>query len=321
MKLSISKRFNLIALSTIMALSLTALFSTAIAVSTASAHSNHMQRPNSGSGSVVYTHVATAANSAGNWTDLDNKASNNHPDAVVIVTPNRSAGVKGAIDTHAVGVWYDAIASKWAIFNEDGTAIPHGTAFNVFALPTASQPKGLQSVAITFTVTAANSKGNWADIDNVNTNNTANVFLNVTPSWSGSPLTFDTHPVGVWYDGAANKWAVFNEGSMQAIPVGTTFNLLIDTPVVSGVFLHKATSANTSGNSTTIDNSATNNNASAIVFATPSYNPVDVAGTYDDHVLSVSYRNGKWSVINADGAAMSAGVAFNVLTSNPYPTA
>ncbi len=316
MKHSISKRLSLLILS-ILPLTLAVLFSTSITAQAASFHSTHIQKPNSGAGAAVYTHIATQSNSAGNWTDLDNKASNNHPNAVVIVTPNQSAGVKGVIDTHAVGVWYDAMASKWAIFNEDGTAIPHGAAFNVYAVPAASQPKGLQSVAITFTVTTANSKGNWADIDNINTNNTANVFLNVTPSWSGSPLAFDTHPVGVWYDGAASKWAVFNEGGMDAIPVGTTFNLLIDTPVVSGVFLHRASSANTSGNSTTIDNSATNNNASVIVFATPSYNPIDEAGTYEDHVLGVSYRNGKWSIINVDGASMPNTGAFNVLASGP----
>ena len=316
MKLSISKRLSLLLLS-ILPLTLAMLFSTSITVQTASAHSTHAQRPNSGAGAIVYTHIATASNSAGNWTDLDNKASNNHPTAVVIVTPNKSAGVKGVVDTHAVGVWYDGVASRWAIFNEDGTSIPHGAAFNVYAVPT---PLGGSSVegAITFTVTAANSKGNWADIDNPITNNTANVFLNVTPSWSGSPLAFDAHPIGVWYDGAANKWAVFNEGSMDAIPVGTTFNIFIDTPVVSGVFLHKATSANTSGNSTTLDNSATNNNASAIVFATPSYNPIDEAGTYEDHVLGVSYRNGKWSIINVDGAPMPNTGAFNILASGPF---
>ncbi len=313
MKLSISKRLSLLILS-ILPLTLAMLFSTSIPAQAASAHSTHAQRPNSGAGAVVYIHIATASNSAGNWTDLDNKSSNNHPTAVVIVTPNQSAGVKGVVDTHAVGVWYDGMASKWAIFNEDGTSIPHGAAFNVYAIPA---PFGGSSVegAITFTVTAANSKGNWADIDNPITNNTANVFLNVTPSWSGLPLAFDAHPIGVWYDGAANKWAVFNEGSMDAIPVGTTFNIFIDTPVVSGVFLHRATSANTSGNSTTLDNSATNNNASAIVFATPSYNPIDEAGTYEDHVLGVSYRNGKWSIINVDGAPMPNTGAFNILAS------
>lgn len=316
MKLHMTKRFSLIALSTIMTLSLAVLFSTSITMSTASAHSTHAQRPNSGSGAVVYTHVATAANSAGNWTDLNNKASNNHPAAVVVVTPNKSAGVNGSVDMHAVGVWYDGIASKWAIFNEDGTPIPHGAAFNVYAVPT---PLGGSSVegAITFTVTDSNRKGNWADIDNPITNNTANVFLNVTPVWSASPLAFDAHPIGVWYDGAANKWAVFNEGSMDAIPVGTIFNLLIDTPIVNGVFLHVATSANTSGKSTTIDNSATNNNASALVFVTPSYNPIGQAGTYEDHVLGVSYHNGKWSIINVDGAPMPTTGAFNVLASGP----
>ena len=318
MKLSIGKRFGLLMLS-IMPLTLAVLFSASITAQTASAHSTHAQRPNSGAGAVVYTHIATAANSAGNWTDLNNNASNNHPNAVVIVTPNVSAGVNGIVDKHAAGVWYDGIAHQWAIFNEDGTPIPHGAAFNVYAVPAPFVGTSVEG-AITFTVTAANSKGNWADIDNPITNNTANVFLNVTASWRGS-IAFDAHPIGVWYDAAANKWAVFNEGGMDAIPVGTTFNILIDTPIVSGVFVHKITSTNTTGNSTTIDNSATNNNSNKLVFATPNYDVVDVLGTYDDHVLGVFYSNGKWSIRNLDGAPMQKTGAFNVLASDPYPAA
>ncbi len=153
------------------------------------------------------------------------------------------------------------------------------------------------------------------------TNNTPNVFLNVTPSWHGAPVAFDAHPIGVWYDVAAGKWAVFNEGSMDAIPTGTVFNVLIDTPIVHGVFLQQATATNTSKNSTVIDNSVTNNDPNALVFVTPNFNPQGQGGTYEDHILGVSYHNGKWNIFNADGAAMSTSVAFNVLASDPYPTA
>lgn len=321
MKLPMTKRFSLIVLSTMIALSLAVLLSTSITARTASAHSTHAQRPNSGSGAVIHTHIATAANSAGNWTDINNAAANNHPDAVVTVTPNKSAGVNGIVDTHAIGVWYDAMAGKWAIFNEDGTAIPHGAAFNVYAVPTAAQPGDLQSVAITFTVTAANSKANWADLDNINTNNTPNVFLNVTPRWNGAPVAFDTHPVGVWYDTTTRKWAIFNEGSMDAIPVGTVFNVFVNTSVVHGIFLHQATSANTSKNSTIIDNPVTNNDPNALLFVTPNFNPQGQGGTYEDHTLAVSYQNGKWSIFNVDGAPLPMNAAFDVLATDPYPSA
>lgn len=317
MKPSISKRFSLLMLS-ILPLTLAVLFSTSITAQTASAHSTHAQRPNSGSGAVVHLHVATATNSAGNWTDVDNTAANNNPNAVMIVTPNQSAGVHGVLDTHAVGVWYDAMAGKWAIFNEDGTPIPHGAAFNVYAVPASSGQNN--EGAITFMVTSANSKGNWADIDNTSINNNPNVFLNVTPTWS-SPVAYDAHPIGAWYDKAVGKWAVFNEGSMNAIPVGTTFNVFIDAPIVQGVFLQRATQANTSGNRTAINNAATNNNPNVLLFVTSNFNPQGQGGTYEEHVLAVSYQNGKWGIFNADGAAMQTNAAFDVLSSNPYPSA
>ncbi len=319
MQLHATKRFSLLVLSAITILSLAALFSTSITAHAASAHSTHARKPYSGSGAVVHTHIATASNSAGNWTDVDNAAANNNPNAVMIVTPNKSAGVQGAIDTHAVGVWYDAMAGKWAIFNEDGTPIPHGAAFNVYAVPSSSGQN--TEGAITFTVTTANSKGNWATIDNTLTNNNPKVFFNVTPSWSGTPIAYDAHPIGVWYNNATGKWAVFNEGSMDAIPTGTTFNLFIDDPIVHGVFLHRATQANIAGNRTTIDNAVTNNDPNALLFVTANFNPQGQGGTYEDHVLAVSYQNGKWSIFNADGATMQTNAAFNILSSDSYPAA
>ncbi len=318
MKRSINKRLSLLILS-ILPLTLAVLFSTSITAQAASFHSTHAQKPNSGSGAVVRIHVATATNSAGNWTDVDNTAANNNPNAIMIVTPNKSAGVRGVLDTHAVGVWYDAMAGKWAIFNEDGTPIPHGAAFNVYATPASSGRNN--EGAITFTVTSANSKGNWADIDNTASNNNPNLFLNVTPNRSDTSVAYDAHPIGVWYDKVAGKWAVFNEGSMDAIPTGTTFNVFIDAPIVQGVFLQQATQANTSGNRTTIDNAVTNNDPNALLFVTSNFNPQGQGGTYEDHVLAVSYQNGQWGIFNADGAAMQTNAAFNVLSSDPYPSA
>jgi hypothetical protein len=312
-KLHSLKRIALVSLPLVTALCLT-LFFASRGAPTASAQALNPQSPHSGCCAVIYRHVATAANTTANWTELDNKDTNNNPNAFVIVTPNRSGSPSHVVDNHPVGVWYDGMLGKWAIFNQDKAAMPIGAAFNVYAIQQYISG-GNQSVAILLTASASNSKGNWTYIDSPVTNNNPNAFVNATLVWNpgGKGGVYDAHPLGAWYDASAKKWAIFNEGSMDPIPNGASFNLLLDTPIVSGVFLHTATAANTSGNHTSIDNAATNNSPSAIVFALPNFNPPGQSGTYESHNLGVFYANGKWAIFNEDNAAMSTGVSFDVL--------
>jgi hypothetical protein len=276
----------------------------------------HPQKPQSGCCAVAYTHVATLSNTVGNWTELDNKDTNNNPNAFVIATPDRPGRV---VDTHPIGVWYDVMAGRWAIFNQDCAPMLIGSAFNIYAIQAFSSG-GTQSAAVLHVATAANSKGNWTDIDSPVTNNNPSAFVNVTLNWNpgGSGGVYDSHLLGVWYDTAAKKWAIFNEGSMDPIPAGASFNLLLDTPVVSGVFLQTATSANTSLYETTIDNPATNNNPKAIVLVTPNFNPPGLAGTYDAHPLGVFYNQiaGRWVIFNMDEANILTNASFDVLAVN-----
>jgi hypothetical protein len=67
--------------------------------------------------------------SAGNsWTYFSHPLADNNPNAVVIVTPNVTNGVR---NLHFVGVGYDASLARWYIYNQDGANIPFGAAFNV----------------------------------------------------------------------------------------------------------------------------------------------------------------------------------------------
>ena len=85
--------------------------------------------PTTGAG--VFVHKATVANINSNWTTIDNALTNGNPNAIVFVTPNYNPGdVGGTYDNHNIGVWYTG--SKWAIFNQDITAIPVNAAFNVY---------------------------------------------------------------------------------------------------------------------------------------------------------------------------------------------
>jgi hypothetical protein len=82
-------------------------------------------------GAGVFVHTATAGNSAGDFTKIDNPLTNGNPNAIVFVTPNYNPG--GACpcmhNNHPIGVYYNG--SQWAIFNQDHAAIPVDAAFNV----------------------------------------------------------------------------------------------------------------------------------------------------------------------------------------------
>ncbi len=82
----------------------------------------------------------------------------------------------------------------------------------------------------------------------------------------------------------------------------------------SRTFVHVATPANTSLNSTFIDNPLTNGNPNAVLLVTPNWNPGGGSGVYDNHNVGVSYdpATDKWSVFNQDLAPMPDGAAFNV---------
>jgi hypothetical protein len=263
--------------------------------------------PTAGAGAFV--HTATAANISSNWTDIDHPLSNNNPNAIVLVTQNwNPGGGSGQYNDHAIGVWYNSSTLKWAIFNQDIAAMPAGADFNVL-IRTAGRD------AFVHTATAANITSNSTFIDHPFSNNNPNAIVLVTQNWNpgGGSGKYNDHPIGVWYSTTAKKWAIFNQ-DIASMPIGADFNVLI--PVTDlAAFVHTATAANITSNSTFIDHPLTNNNPHAIVLATQNWNPGGTGGIYNDHAIGVWYSTGakKWAVFNQDIAAMPPGAAFNVL--------
>ncbi|MDP9486795.1 MAG: nuclear transport factor 2 family protein [Actinomycetota bacterium] len=77
-------------------------------------------------------HRAAPQNTSANSTYLDYPLANENPDAVLSVTQNwNPGGGAGTYNDHPIGVWYDADAERWAIFNQDRSPMPEGAAFNV----------------------------------------------------------------------------------------------------------------------------------------------------------------------------------------------
>ena len=162
----------------------------------------------------------------------------------------------------------------------------------------------------------ANIGGDSTYINNSHTNNNPNAILIVTPNWDpgGVGGTYNNHPIGVWYDTSAQKWAIFNQDGVD-MPANASFNVLIPT-TGTAVFVQTATLANSGGDSTYIDNPHTNNNPDAIVLVTQNWNPSGASGTYNDHPIGVWYFTSaqKWAIFNQDEVNMPVNASFNVLT-------
>jgi hypothetical protein len=172
----------------------------------------------------AYTHIATAANSTGDYTILDSPYFNNDPNALVWVTPNWNPGGKGGVyNNHNIGVWYNNALGRWAIFNQDGSPIPHGAAFNVTYNSGPFAP-----YYYVHTATVSNSMSDYTVLDDSLINGANGHLLMVTPNWNpgGVGGVYLDHPIGVWYNSALKRYAVFNQDG-SPMPRGASFNVWV----------------------------------------------------------------------------------------------
>jgi hypothetical protein len=240
---------------------------------------------------------------------LSNPILDGNPNALVFATPNLNPGGNfnnaDVYNNHPIGVWYTG--SQWAVFNEDATAIPSQSSYNIYAVSAPSSNAFVQKA------TTANSTGDWTTIDNPATNNNPNALLLVTSIWNpgGTGGIYDNHNIGVWYYNG--KWAVFNEDA-TAIPTGAAFNVLVLNSSTGGQsFVATSTASNSAANYTVFSNRLTDSVPNAFVFVTPNWN---ISGTdvYDNSPLGVWYTGSQWSIYNQNSSTFPVNATFNVLT-------
>lgn len=266
----------------------------------------------SGSGAVIYVHTATAANSAFDYTMLDNSGINGNPNAILVVTPNWNPfGFGGTYDNHSIGVFYSG--THWYIFHQDLTAVPVNAAFNIYAVPGASD-LGYEG-AFVQTATSANSVNDYTIIDAPSLNGQPTMRMLVTPNWNpgGVGGVYENHPIGVFYNTSIGRWCIFNQ-DLAGMPQGASFNVNFASTIVGSVTVHTATPANSAGDYTIIDYPTANNNPQAILLITPNWNPGGVGGVYENHNIGVFYSSwlGRWCIFNQDLSAIPNGASFNV---------
>jgi hypothetical protein len=251
-------------------------------------------------GSHAFVHRATAGTLAASSTLIDYAPVNDDTHALLFVTQNwNPGGVGGIYNAYGVEVYYNPLYVRWGINNlEPGMTVPmtEGAAFNVLVVYT-------QEPFFTHQATAGNLSGNSTYLDQSLLNGEPNAVAFVTQNWNpgGTGGIYNSHTVGVWY--YSGQWLVFNEDGASMPNMD------------AGVFVQKATAANSSANSTFIEHPLTDGDPGAIIFVTQNWNPGGVGGAYNAHPVGVWYNDigGQWAVFNEDNVSMPVGASFNVL--------
>ncbi|MFZ1279987.1 MAG: T9SS type A sorting domain-containing protein [Ignavibacteriaceae bacterium] len=254
-----------------------------------------------------FKHIATSGTLSGNWTTIDNPATNGNPDAKLFITHNY-----GDYNNHVNGLWYNTGTSKWTIFNQDSGVVPI-VANSEFHILVADES---QSTVFQHTAASGNIISNWTVITHPALDGKPNAKILVTQILiSSAGNKYNNHEIGVWYDGT--KWGIFNE-DLAAMPVGASFNILVLDDVNS--FVQTATSGNIIAATTVIDNPFLNNNPTALVYVTQNYNPGGGSGTYNTAKVGTYYSttNNKWTIFNEDHASMVENSMYNVYFGSPY---
>jgi len=238
----------------------------------------------------VIKHVSNSSNISGHITTINNSATNNNPNAVLIVTQDY-----GVYNVHEIGVWY--AGGKWKIFNQNRKPMPKNNRFNILVLP-----KGSRSYV--HTTTGGNTTGHITRLNHPSVNGKSNALVFVTQNYG----KYNTSVVGVWYN--SDRWKVYNE-DMKPMPVGTRFNVYVvyEGAVNNGrirgtAFKHTNQS---SGHISWMNHSRAKDRSSQLFIAQ------NWKGTYNPHTTGVWYSNGKWTTYNQDRKTMAKNVRFNVL--------
>ena len=171
-------------------------------------------------GASAFTVQAKAGTVHGDYVIINSPATNNNPDAALQVTQNYQPSA--VFNAHPIGVKYFKVRRRWAIFNEDGHAMPHGAAFNVLVGGAASNGGKTQ----VFKATAANHLEAAFVISNKATTGNPNGVVFATPDYNPGDKggTTDAGNLVTGYSGT--KAFLINWGG-PAIPVGASFNLLV----------------------------------------------------------------------------------------------
>lgn len=245
-----------------------------------------------------FVHKATPSNTAANVTTIDHFATNDNPNALLLVTQNWSVG--NTYNDHPIGVYYHN--SRWRIFNQDMSAMPVNAGFNVLVIA------GNQT-AYTHIHTSSNAGYDETYLDHPQANGNPDALIFTTQNWEPHSI-YNNRTNAVSYESQSAEWVIRNY-AFEFDPMNTNaaFNVLIADD--NEAFTHVATDSNTGGYITTIDHPDLNNNPDAVAFVTMDWQENGINANL--HNIGVYYAADRWRIFNQDFAPLPDNATFNVL--------
>ena len=160
----------------------------------------------------LHQHTASAGNISANATFIDRPALNGDPNAFLLVQEHGAAP-----PTETLGVYYAGpVPGRWAVFNQDGSTMTAGRSFWVLD-GSCSNVLGAE-----LTVTGCTPVDGGCRLQNPLLDGNPGAVTLVTQRWSSGTAVYNAHPIGVRYDDAVDRWAVFNEDG-SAVPANAEF--------------------------------------------------------------------------------------------------
>ena len=171
-------------------------------------------------GHAAFTVHATSANKHGDYMIINSPATNGNPKALIQVT--QVFNPSSVANPHQVGVRYFKVRHRWAVFNEDGAAMPLNASFNVLVGDAPSN--GGQAALLT--ARAGNKVNAAVLISNSETTGNPNNVVFATQDFNPGDKGGTINNAQIIVDYSGTKEAVVNWASPPP-PVATAFNLLI----------------------------------------------------------------------------------------------
>ena len=256
-------------------------------------------------GDYIHVHTADGSNSVGNVTYIDHPELNGDSNAGLVATHVYVTGRNNKV----TGLWYDSVASRWTIFNEDGSPMINGSVYNVYI--------AREAEVIVHTSNGGNqgSFGPYTTvIDDPNFNGSnPGPYAIFTNYWNPFSI-YNNQNYGFYYDTALDKRAIYQESAVP-IPNNASFKILVSGSG-AGVerFTHTATAANISADLTVIDHPTLNGNPDATFVLSHFWGVNGPSTQVDiDKTLGVYYNGSNWGIYTEDASPFIENTAFDII--------
>lgn len=172
-------------------------------------------------------HVATAVNTFGHITDIDDALFNeNNPGPYAFI--NTYYNPNSVYNTGVWGTYYDTGVERRSIYDENFNPVPDGAAFKI-AIP------GASTTRFTHTTSAANNDANTTIIDHPELNGNPDATFIFSHYWGVGGATTEVYlnaKTAVWYTGT--NWSIYTE-DLSNMPEGVAFDIAIGTNEILNV--------------------------------------------------------------------------------------